>query len=384
MGSTSGAVAQQPPIRPLGPIIQESTEPIQGVAAIRVLPHGRLLANEIVARRLLLFDSTLSKITVALDSASGKPNYYGPRFGGLIPYRGDSTLFVDIANQWMLVIDGDGRVIRTMTLPRPDASFLIGGPYGQPALDTSGRLIFMGWAQFATRPRMDVPGSVVAMVPDSAPIVRFDFASHRLDTAAMVKNANDHFMVHRFETGSTTQAPIHSVIYLADDWAAVDDGSIAIVRGRDFRVEWANADGTHVSGPKIPFDWERIDDEGHKQALVDSSRAYWERIRASHIADGSQRNPPPIYMASSTDLPDYMPAFARPSTRADNDGNIWIRTTTVIHNGAIYYVVNRKGELIDRVQVPPHRSIIGFGEHDFVYMTVVDSGGVRIDRARIR
>ena len=52
--------------------------------------------NDQAGRRILLLDSTLKRVAVVADSSSGA-NGYGARPGGLIAYRGDSTLFVDPA-----------------------------------------------------------------------------------------------------------------------------------------------------------------------------------------------------------------------------------------------------------------------------------------------
>jgi hypothetical protein len=59
------------------------------------MPGGKVLVNDILKRRVLLFDSTLSTFTVVADSTSSTANAYGNRMGGLLPYRGDSALFVD-------------------------------------------------------------------------------------------------------------------------------------------------------------------------------------------------------------------------------------------------------------------------------------------------
>ena len=42
---------------------------------------------------------------------------------------------------------------------------------------------------------------------------------------------------------------------------ALPDGSVAILRGSDYNIEWINADGTRVSTPKMPFDWKRLSDD---------------------------------------------------------------------------------------------------------------------------
>ena len=75
------------------------------------------------------------------------------------------------------------------------------------------------------------------------------------------------------------------------------------------------------------------------------------------------------------ELPDYKPPFFAGSSRADLDGNIWIRTipTRAIPGGPIFDVINRKGELVDRVQIPEGRTLVGFGA-GVVYLTSREGG----------
>lgn len=380
--STAGA--QLPPIRPLGLITAESKEPIANAAITLPMANGSVFVNDFRAHRVVLFDSSLVTYRVVFDSTSGKANSYGPRVAGLLPYRGDSVLFVDLAGPSMEVLDSKGTIIRTVALPPALISpGVVGGPYGNPVLDAAGRLVFQGNAVLPGKLKTDVPGTTIAVRPDSSPIVRFDFATHRLDTIATYQVNNPHFMVHRYETGSTVLATIFEPFSFVDDWVALADGSIAIVRGHDFRVEWINADGSRINGPKIPFDWERVDD-AKKIELIDTTRAIFERQRTERIERGLSRvPPPPVYVVMASEVPDYRPAFDQASVRADADGNVWIRTTKQHDKKWLYYVVDRRGELIDRVEAPLNRFIIGFGMHNIVYLAVADSSGMRIDRARI-
>ena len=92
---------------------------------------------------------------------------------------------------------------------------------------------------------------------------------------------------------------------------------------------------------------------------------------------------PPLVFVSPSELPDYAPAFNAGSSRADLDGNLWIRTSNVIAGGSVYDVINGKGDLIDRIQVPPGRVISGFGRDGLVYMGFRDgTAGVRLEQAR--
>jgi sugar lactone lactonase YvrE len=83
-----------------------------------------------------------------------------------------------------------------------------------------------------------------------------------------------------------------------------------------------------------------------------------------------------------SDLPDYAPPFTAGSARGDLDGNLWVRTSNVVNGGSVYDVINGKGELIDRVQVPAGRVIAGFGKGGVVYMGVKEGTGVRLEQAR--
>jgi hypothetical protein len=48
--------------------------------------------------------------------------------------------------------------------------------------------------------------------------------------------------------------------------------------------------------------------------------------------------------------------------------------------GSIYDVVSRRGELIDRVQLPAGRQIVGFAKGGIVYMIARDPSGSWIER----
>ena len=144
-----GSAQSLPPIRQLGPVTHVATEPLRAVSTVRQLSDGRVLVNDIVGRRVLMFDADLSKATVVADTTSATANAYGARPGGLIAYRGDSTLFVDPASLSMLLIDPNGKVARVMSVPRAnDANFLIGGPFGIPGFDAQGKLVYRAPPRF--------------------------------------------------------------------------------------------------------------------------------------------------------------------------------------------------------------------------------------------
>ena len=424
-----------PPVRQLGPVTAVAKEPLGAVTTVRHLPDGRVLVNDIVGRRVVMFDSALSLVSVVADTTSATANAYGTQPGGLIAYRGDSTLFVDPASLSMLLIDPNGKIARVMAAPRANGvGFLVGGPFGNPGFDPKGRLVYRAPPNFAGfRPGPGAGGPQLPTIPDSAALVRFDLAARKTDTATFFKTPKFNVSITRSPDGGVRVNTTVNPLPQGDDWALLPDGTIALVRTKDFHVDWLNPDGTTTSSPKIPFQWERLTDEA-KVAFVDSAKIAIEKQRASGVfgrdggqvftrtvdaAAGAPRRDgagggdaprtgsapggnttvtttagpgggafggqlPTLTMVSPSELPDYKPAFAPGSTRADTDGNLWIRTSQNVDARPVYDIIDRKGELIDRVQLPLNRVLAGFGAGGVVYLAVRDGATAHLERARVK
>ena len=436
------ALAQQqssrPPLRPLGPTLATSAA-MGAVAAVQALPGGRLLVNDPAKRRVVLLDSMLKEAAVVADTTAATKNAYGGQNGGLIPFRGDSALFVDPQSLSMLVIDPAGKIARIMAAPRAnDVFFLLGGPMGNPGFDAKGRLVYRASTMGGPRdagPRVGpAPGQppTPPVFPDSVPIVRYDLTARRLDTAAFVKVYAPRFNVAQEEGGGTRMSSLVNPIPEVDDWAVLPDGTIAILR-KDYHVDFIDADGRRTSAPKIPFDWQRLTDS-MKVAIIDSSKAAFERMRASTASAGPGGNRvvvaagaggpppggapggaipmiviredaggaapprrggaprerlagglPPMSFVQPSELPDYRPAFANGSVRADAEGRLWVRIMSPKPaSGPEYDVIDRTGKLVDRVVLPAGTTIVGFAPGGIVYLGVRDASGVRVVRARDR
>ena len=125
---------------------------------------------------------------------------------------------------------------------------------------------------------------------------------------------------------------------------------------------------------------------------MDSVKPAIEKARASaELALGGAREggrggraQPQLNFVSPSELPDYKPPFGPGATRADAEGNLWIRTSQNVNSLPVYDIVNRKGELIDRVQLPAGRVIAGFGAGGIVYLGVRDADSARLEMARVR
>lgn len=405
--------AQMPPVRLINAPDASSPHVFGVVAGVRQLAGGGLLVNDIQKRQLVLLGTSLGSPTVVVDSMSGGANSYGARPGGLIAYFGDSSLFVDPVGLSMFVIDPAGKIARVASVPRSqDANFIGTNLLGNPAIDSHGRLVYRGSsARIMPGPPTSGKLPTFPQPPDSAPLVRIELATRKLDTAAFFKLPKIKMNVQQTDNRISVTSE-QNPLPIVDDWAVLADGSIAVVRGQDFHVDIMHPDGTTSSAGKIPFDWQRLSDSD-KVAVIDSAKAAFESARTragtgagdgaggrggrggdgtvvmsfrtgegGGIRTGDSGGLPPVTFVSPSELPDYRPAFGANAVRADWDGNLWVRTSATREGavGTIYDVIDGKGQLIDRVQTPPGRQIVGFGKGGVVYMVAVDASGAWLER----
>ena len=276
--STRGPAAG-PPVRRIATATAVSTEQIGSISSVRELPDGRMLVNDAARRRLLLMDTTLKTLEVVLDSLTEVENSYGTRPGSLIPYLGDSTLFIDPVSYAMLVIDPAGKVTRVRSVPRvQDASRYGGGDGGARAgVDGTGRIVYRIPARPGPPP-VPPPRGVPYFPPepDSAFIVAIDLETRKVDTLGSIRIPKSASTVRRSPTGGFNFYEVVNPLPSTDEWAVLSDGTVAFVRAIDYRIDYLNADGTWTSSPKLPYEWQRVTEED-KQRMIDSVRAQQRR-----------------------------------------------------------------------------------------------------------
>jgi hypothetical protein len=402
---TCGAVALEPrsapaqqaiPIRNLPPASARTTQTLGSVLGMHEVAGGNVLVDDAARRQVKLFDSTLGTATVVIDSVAGGSRSYGRFPVKLIPYLGDSSLIADIASQSMLVLDSRGQVARALALPNPiDIRSVNSASSG---IDNRGRLLYTG----SVFPRIPAPGIVT---PDSAPVLRADLESRRVDTVGRVNATTVRMSFDQADDGRTRAKLTTNPLPVVDAWSVLSNGSIAFVRGHDYHIDWIHPDGAVISTAKLPFDWKRVTDED-KQRIVDSARAAQVAAAASiaalHANDGSAGRErgrgagggdpgAPGALAPSfvplKEMADFYPALRASSTIPDLDGNLWILPATSAqsqHGELVYDVVNVKGELFERVRLPVGRSIVGFGKGGVVYLQSGDkTTGFYLERTRL-
>jgi hypothetical protein len=278
---------QRPAVRQLGAVTAKATEPFASIVMVRGLSDGHVLVNDVLGRRVLLFDGTLATSTLVADSTSATANAYAGRTAGLIGFRGDSSLFVDPQSTSMLVLDPAGKVARVMSVPRPrDAAMLATVQAGVPGFDLAGRLIYREFPNIRP-PAFGPNGPTMPDIPDSTSIIRVDLATRKVDTLGFAKIPKVKVSIERTDNNVRVTQVVNP-LPVVDDWAVLPDGSVAFIRGSDYHVDWVNADGTKLSSPKVPFDWQRLTD-ADKVAFIDSVKAARARLVASQPAHDSGR-----------------------------------------------------------------------------------------------
>jgi hypothetical protein len=100
----------------------------------------------------------------------------------------------------------------------------------------------------------------------------------------------------------------------------------------------------------------------------------------------SGRVPIPFAIVEPDDLPDYYPPIRQGHVFADRDNNVWIlpATSTLSGTGLVWDVVNRKGEVFQRVRLPEGRDIAGFGPGGIVYLKYGNGEQVILERMRVQ
>jgi hypothetical protein len=417
--ASTATAQQQPPIRQLPAIAAKSAVQWNNILGLRALPGGRVLVDDVAGRKVVLLDSTLSLVTVVADTTPATSTAYSGRFASIVAYRGDSTLFIDPQSMSMVVIDPNGKMTRVMALPRSGDAGSLGGAIGSSAgFDAKGRLVYRAPLSFIRNGPPPANGGLPQMPtpPESAVVVRVDLTTRQLDTVGVVKIPKINMQVTQDDKGNVRMISEINPLPTVDEWSVLPDGSVAFVRGRDYHVDYVNADGSKTSAAKVPFEWQRLTDED-KVAFLDSVKAARARLVAAQPGTPAQSGTPgpdgggqrvviqmgpggpdggrggsaagaapQVSFVSPSELPDYKPPFFANSVRADVDGNLWVRTipTRQIAGGPVYDVINREGKLVDRVQIPVGRTIAGFGPGGSVYLVTRDGATMTLERAPAR
>ena len=395
--ATAAGAQDKIPIRTIGPILATSTENVGPAVTVRGTSDGHVLVGAGARQRVYAFDSTLLKFTIVADSGTGT-GVLPIRTTGLIPYTGDTTLLPDFGANALQVLDATGKTVRSMAPPHAADLIYLGIPagFGRPGLDAKGRLVYRSQLRPNFRPAPTPSGSQkMEMTPinaDSSPIVRGDFDTRTVDTLAWMKTPSQGRVgmeMTENPAGGPPSITMHMMLnpfQMSDEWSVLSDGTIAIVRVHDYHIDWIDPDGSHRSSAKMPIDWRRYTD-AEKAQRVDSIKNVVDKqlknTLAAQSGAGAPRMKVDVSIVPDSEFPQFWPPIEPGSVLADLDAHLWILPTTSVNAAAgfTYDVVNRNGDVFERVQLPKGHVLVGFGAHNVVYLTKIDGKVTYLERA---
>jgi hypothetical protein len=381
------------PIRPLGSIVASAPITFDTLINVRGLSDGRIVVNDAVGFKLVALDAGFTKVTVWSDTAGTTRNSYGTQPAVVVPAAGDSSVIIELRSGSLIMIDPQGNFGRVFALPKAgDATaVLLSTMYGGGGIDPNGRLVHFGNPTPIANPQPGCSPTKPAFTSDSVPLVRANFDTRQVDTIARLRFSllTREIIENPNQKGCWMWRDKADVLpYYGDSWTLLADGTVAIVRQSDYHVDWIAPDGTKTSSPKMAFDWRAIPVE-EKQRMIDSVARIMDSIATSRPippnAPAGFRFPVrPV--VSPAEIPDYYPPTRLGSVKADFEGNLWIPPTTSrdARDGLLYDVVNRKGEVVERVQLPPGRAIAGFVPNGRVVLRTREGNKVTLELANVR
>ena len=363
-------------MRDLPPAEQTSVERFGPNASVRALSDGRVVLHDGDRRRIVLLNDQLSVVKVVVDSATISAAGLGDALPSyrLLPFKADTTGFMDVASQKLLFIDPSGRVARSVPPPNVGDLFLLAGRVwmGTPSMDRLGRILYRGNAT-----RRNSPNTPSGW-EDSVPLVRWDMALARIDTVGQLRFD---LATRRVQSGApvgTAPRMLLNPLPFADAWTILSDGTIAILRSEDHRIDWITAGDGHRSTTSVANPNPLLT-LAQKQQHVDTLRAG----NAVRIARGSGgMADADLEYAAASEIPDRFPAFHPRDVMADADGFIWV-ARPADRTGRVYDLINRDGRVAERVRIPVGQVVVGLGPGRTVY--VMDDGAKgTLRRSRVR
>ena len=382
------------PIRQLGAVIARAPITFDTLINVRGLTDGRIVVNDAVGFKLVALDPTFTKVTVWSDT-TGKTKYnYGTQPAVIMPVAGDSSVIIELRSASLIMVDPQGNFGRVFALPKTgDATpVMLSTMYGGGGIDPQGRIVHFGTPNPIAIRQLPCSPTKPTLTADSVPLVRANFESRQVDTIGKLRFS--------FITGDIIETPgqkgcwqwrqkVDVLPYYGDSWMLLPDGSVAIVRQLDYHIDWIAPDGKLTSTPKMPFDWRPISVD-EKQRMIDSITKIQDSIAAARpIPPGAPagfKNPSrPV--VSAAEIPDYYPPTRLGSIKLDFEGNLWIPPTTsrdARGGGLLYDVVNRTGQVIERVQLPPGRAIAAFVPNGRVVLSIRERNTVSLELANVK
>jgi hypothetical protein len=350
--------AAQAPLKTLTKPDAEYAEPFTQINGVRELRDGRVIVSDVREKTVQLVDLKAGTATKIGREGSGPGEYAMPL--ALLAIPGDTSLLYDPLNRRFLLIGPDGKAGKFAQYEEDG-----GGPLRISRVrytDSRGRLYSSG-ASYSVSPG-GVPSS-----SDSAPILRLDRATKKTDTVAYIKVPPVSVSTSSGGQNVSVRAGGGNPFASTDDWAVTPDGRVAVIRTKDYHVDWYAPNGQKTSGPAIAYEKVRVTDDDKKAFRERRANgggvaiSFGQRVGPGGTSQGANVAPPTsVQLPEPTDWPDVKPAFTGNAAFAAPNGQVWVlRTRAAKDKIPTFDVFDQTGRVVSRVALPAETRLIGFG-----------------------
>jgi hypothetical protein len=341
----------------LGKPDAEFKEPFSRIEPIRELKDGRVLVVDQREVMVKLVDFKSGIVIQVGRIGSGPGEFLFP--GQIVALPGDSSALHDARNGRYLLINPDGRAGNTFRLDDAVMSHLGSRGSIPRGTDARGRIFFEG-PSTGSNPDGGAPP------PDSAPVMRYDRQTTKLDTVAFVHLAKGNTRITAFPGGGVSIMVGAQGFPARDTWGPMPDGGIAIARVSDYHIDRYSASGARASGRPMKVNPVPVT-EAEKDELREERRAAASPLRGKNgsIPSGLRPNLP------DPEFPAFKPPFSWSGTFARPNGELWVRRSGKAGEPHRYDIFSTSGENIAAVVLPQRTRLVGFGR-EMVYLARVD------------
>ncbi len=352
----------------------EFEEPFSRIAGFRELRDGRVIiadARDKVVQLLDLKAQTASKIG---REGSGPGEYGLPT--ALVSLPGDTTFVFDPLNSRYMKILPDGKPGATFRLEDgapPASAAPAGGAPGMrimSGLNVPRATDAKGYLYFEGSPISFGPDGPVSA--DSAPVMRYDRKTYKYDTLSFVTLPKNNASVQSRSSGGNQNVSVRvgaaSPFPARDLWTALPNGSVAIVRVKDYHVDVIGPNRQVTRGPAVPFTPVKIGEAEkveYRQSQTSNAPIAIMRTNDNGRVSTNASTLPPA--EEPKEWPATKPPFAGTVVAAPN-GDIWVaRSRPASDKIPKYDVFNAAGRLTGQVLLPKDTRLLGFGAGGAIY-----------------
>ena len=339
----------------------EFAEPFSEIGAIRELRDGRVIVVDSRELTVKLVDFRAGTATTIGRSGDGPGEYRWPTRLYALP--GDSTLLWDASGGRMMIIGPDGKPGGFFDPNRAESDSGMARLRRFNIRASDGRRYLYGEAQ-----PIRIGANGAAELADHHAIERLELSTRKRDTVAMWPVRKDAGARLIPGAGVVTQPRMHPWPAW-DHWVVSPNGQIAFVFYDPYRVDFVVEEGRVTQNRPISYERVKVDDALKKQYREERERP----VMAMTGGRGGQSSMQMMKMPfrEPTEWPEYLPPYNGNGVFAPN-GLLWIPRLTAAGRPPFYDIVNGKGALVERVELPPRTKLIGFGTNT-VYIARFDA-----------